>query len=170
MSGLVLGRGDAPEGAAASPPADVSDAPPTAQAGAKPGSAAASELPAGAGIVSGTTAGGAFTADTSAAPADAAGVAAGGDVTAEIVLDGDEDGKADGAIAEADSALLAAVDAGDIGAVQTLLAGGADPNVRDVTDATPLKLACRRANAAVARVLLRHGARLGDGDEVRRLK
>ena len=65
------------------------------------------------------------------------------------------------------AAVHAAIDAGTVEILEALLRGGADPNARFASDVTPLKIACTKANAAMARVLLQYGAKLGDGDEVR---
>lgn len=65
-----------------------------------------------------------------------------------------------------DLPLHAAIEEEDADVVKSLLIAGADPNARTAADKTPLKLACSRANAAIARVLMQYGAKLGDGDEV----
>jgi hypothetical protein len=56
---------------------------------------------------------------------------------------------------------------GDATAISKLLETGADANARDGTGRTALKLALSYHQVDAARILLRAGAKLGDGDEVR---
>ena len=50
---------------------------------------------------------------------------------------------------------------------ELLVAHPEQANVRDTSDLTPLKLACRGHHTAAVRVLLQYNGKLGDGDEVR---
>jgi hypothetical protein len=59
-----------------------------------------------------------------------------------------------------DEQLLAAIDAGDLGAVEQLLASGVDVERAGVFDATPIHRAAQRGDAAVLATLVRAGARL----------
>lgn len=56
------------------------------------------------------------------------------------------------------TALDAAVAANSPDVVRILLAAGADPNVRDSADYTPLHKAAQHGNLAIVRMLLEHGA------------
>jgi hypothetical protein len=55
--------------------------------------------------------------------------------------------------------LAQAVQSGNVDAVRTLLAGGADPNVRDAQGTTALMLAARKEDLAMIKLLLQAGAR-----------
>lgn len=59
------------------------------------------------------------------------------------------------------SALLSAIAAGDAALVQTLLAAGCDPNLRDARGDTPLHLAVTRGAVDLARSLIAAGANPG---------
>ena len=64
------------------------------------------------------------------------------------------------------TALCLAADTGDVVAVSSLVRSGVDVNGK-VHGSTPLKLAAAKSHVGAARVLLKYGAKLGDGDEVR---
>jgi hypothetical protein len=57
-----------------------------------------------------------------------------------------------------DEKLLAAIDAGDVAAVEQLIAGGVDLERRGAFDATPLHHAAKRGDVAILAALLRAGA------------
>jgi ankyrin repeat protein len=63
------------------------------------------------------------------------------------------------------AALCLAAESGDVVSVSSLVRSGVDINGK-IHGSTPLKLAASRSHVSVARVLLRYGAKLGDGDEV----
>src|SRR5271156_6154309 len=65
----------------------------------------------------------------------------------------------------ADTPLHAACDADAV--LATLKAGGVAVNARGGDNETPLRRASRLGHVGAARALLKHGARLGEGDEVR---
>ncbi len=69
----------------------------------------------------------------------------------------------------ADNQLHIACGSDDMETVLRMLESGADPNVRDSSDCTPLKFAASRGLVGISRLLMRYGAKLGDGDEVRLL-
>jgi ankyrin repeat protein len=65
----------------------------------------------------------------------------------------------------ANKKVFKAISRGRVSEVRSILAAGANPNMRNAIRETPLMLACKNANSVIARLLLDAGARLDDRDK-----